>query len=123
DGFHEELFPPGKADEFFEAIYGGTEEGAFDIALRFSLFDEHRLELILEYRLTERPGRCMACSLTRGLPAVFKRHPIIDIKGAVQKIAERLEPGWKVLEWDLGPTTPKAPKVNAIPLKIKLEAR
>lgn len=121
DEFLEELFPKGKADEFFEALYGGAEDGAFDIALRFGGFDEKRHELLLEYRLTERPGKCMACSLTRGLPSVFERHPIIDIKGTVEKIVGKLGPDWGVLEWNLGHTTPSAPKVNVIPLRIKFK--
>ena len=66
--FLDSLFPRERADAFFDAIYGGAEDGAFDIALRFSGFDERRYELHLEYRLTERSGKCMACSLTHGLP-------------------------------------------------------
>ncbi|MGQ9498769.1 MAG: pancreas/duodenum homeobox protein 1 [Dissulfurimicrobium sp.] len=123
DEFLEELFPKGRADEFFEAIYGGAEEGAFDIALRFGGFDEKRHELSLEYRLTERHGKCMTCSLTRGLPFVFERHPIIDINGLVRKIDEKLGTDWEVLEWTLGATVPIAPKVNVIPLRIKLKQR
>lgn len=121
DKFLDELFPKGRADEFFEAIYGGAEDGAFDISLVFGGLDEKRHELLLEYRLTERPGKCMACSLTRGLPSVFERHPLINIKGTVQKIAEKLSAGCEVLEWTLGPTLPTAPKINAIPLRIKLK--
>ena len=112
-----------RADEFFDAIYGGAEEGAFDIALGFGGFDEAIYEMRLEYRLTERPGKCMACSLTSGLPAVFRRHPLIDIEGTVQKIGERLGPNWTVLGWDIGHTMPSAPKVNVIPLRIKFDKR
>lgn len=121
DEFLEELFPEGRADEFFEAIYGGVEDGAFDIALKFCGFDEKRRELFLEYRLTERPGKCMACSLTRGLPSVFERHPIIDINGSVRRIDKKLGAGWEVMEWTVGATSPIAPKVNVIPLCIKFK--
>ena len=118
--FLEELFPPHRADEFFDALYGGAEEGAFDIGLSFVEYDPHSRALYLEFVLTERPGKCMACSLTYGLPPVFERHPIIDLKGMLEKISARLPQGLKVDRWELGPTTPKAPKVNVIPLTIIL---
>lgn len=118
--FLEELFPPERADTFFDALYGGAEEGAFDIELALEGIDHGAGEIHLEFRLIERPGKCMACSLTYGLPPVFERHPIIDIKGMVEKINERLPNGLKVTGWRLGPTVPKAPKVNAIPFVLSL---
>lgn len=121
EGFLQELFPRGRDDQFFDALYGGAEEGAFDIALAFVSFEAEKSRLVLEYRLTERPGKCMACSLTYGLPQVMERHPVIDIKGTVEKIGQRLGNGWRVVEWSLGRTTPYAPKVNVIPLIIQLD--
>lgn len=120
DDFLKELFPPEKADDFFDALYGGAEEGAFDIELALEGVDHHAKEILLEFRLTERPGKCMACSLTYGLPPVFERHPIINIKGMVEKINARLPDGLKVSQWRLGPTRPKSPKVNVIPFVLKL---
>jgi hypothetical protein len=119
--FLQELFPRGKDDEFFDALYGGAEEGAFDISLTFGSFEPETGRLILEYRLTERPGKCMACSLTYGLPQVMERHPIIDLKGTVEKICQRIGPCWSVEGWTLGRTTPYAPKVNVIPFILQLK--
>ncbi len=118
--FLEELFPPERADQFFDALYGGAEEGAFDIGLEVEGFDPSTNELLMAFKLTERPGKCMACSLTYGLPPVFERHPIIDLAGIVKKIEEKLGPEWKCEEYSLGSTQTKAPKVNIIPLRIKL---
>ncbi len=123
DEFLKELFPPEKADEFFDALYGGAEEGAFDIELSVEGFDEPEKQLILAFQLTERPGKCMACSLTYGLPPVFERHPIINLKGIIEGIQERLDSSWNIKKWQLGPTTPKAPKVNIIPIRITLEKK
>lgn len=116
------LFPPEKADEFFDAIYGGTEEGAFDISLRFASYNEAANTIRLEFCLTERPGKCMACSLTSGLPPVFERHPIIDIKGIIERINKAIAPDASVDSWTIGSTTPVAPKVNVIPLILRLKA-
>lgn len=120
EAFLQELFPKGRDDEFFDALYGGAEEGAFDISLHFVSFEPQSGRLTLEYRLTERPGKCMACSLTYGLPQVMERHPIINLNGTVDKIAQRLGGEWKVVGWSLGRTTPYAPKVNVIPLFIQV---
>lgn len=65
DDFLQDLFPPTRADEFFDALYGGAEEGAFDITLGFNGIDPGSSVINLEFRLTERPGKCMACSLTQ----------------------------------------------------------
>lgn len=114
------LFPPGRDDEFFDALYGGAEEGAFDIRLQLEEVIEDTGELVLAFTLTERPGKCMACSLTHGLPPVFERHPVINLKGIVAAVEERLAPDFKVEGYRIGPTTPKAPKVNIIPLFIQV---
>ena len=119
DEFLKRLFPPEKADEFFEALYGGAETGAFDIALKYKGFNEPEGILFLEFILTERPGKCMACSLTQGLPPVFQRHPVINIKNIVEKIDERIS-DWSVEDWSIGSTTPLNSKTNSIPLMLKL---
>ncbi len=121
--FLEELFPPQRADEFFNALYGGAETGAFDIALSLRGFYPSEKLLLLDFILTERPGKCMACSLTRGLPPVFERHPIIDLNGIIKKIDEKISPDWSVKEWSLGPTTVISQDTNCIPLTIKLKKK
>ncbi len=121
DDFLNGLFPPEKADEFFEALYGGAEAGAFDISLHYSGFDSNRNVLYLEFRLTERPGKCMQCNLTYGLPEVFSRHPVINVAGIASAVGEALSPEWKVKEWHLGSTRMAGPQVNFIPLTVVLE--
>ncbi len=121
DEFLKELFPPERADEFFEALYGGAETGAFDIELRYRDFNDSQGLLFLDFILTERPGKCMACSLTRGLPPVFERHPIINIKNIVEQIHQKLSPQWSVKDWTLGSTTVINSNTNCIPLMLRLE--
>jgi hypothetical protein len=71
--------------------------------------------------LHERPGRCLACNLTHGLPEVFKRHPIINIKGLVGEI-EQLLGGKMVCEsWKLGRTDQKGRSLHCIPLQVQLK--
>ncbi len=120
DEFLSKLFPPERADEFFEALYGGAEAGAFDIGLKTAGFNKQNNTLIIEFVLTERPGHCMACNLTYGLPQVFERHPIINLKGIIDEIEKKLQPEWSVDEWHIGPTQVVDPKVNTIPVFIKL---
>ena len=120
DEFLLKLFPPERADEFFEALYGGAETGAFDIGLRCAGFNENNNTLIIEFVLTERPGKCMACHLTYGLPKVFIRHPIIDLKGIVEEIEKRLLPDWRVEGYEIGSTQMVDSKLNTIPVFIKL---
>ncbi|MBE0585258.1 MAG: pancreas/duodenum homeobox protein 1, partial [Desulfofustis sp.] len=73
------LLPPSRADEFFEALFGDAEEGAYDLALAY--VGSHGSTLRFDILLKERPGHCLACNLTYGLPQVFTRHPILDIAG------------------------------------------
>jgi hypothetical protein len=114
----DELFPGSKANDFFEALFGDPEEGAFDIRLHFAGGGEERLDL--EFRLEERPNKCLSCSLTYGLPDVFARHPVIDLKGLVERI-DRLLPGKRCVNWELGRTKELSAKEHAIPLRIDLE--
>ena len=118
--FLEELFPPKKSDDFFDALYGGAESGAFDITLAEEGLNEKTNELYMYFLLTERPGKCMACHLTSGLPGVFERHPVIDLKGIAKKIEEILAPDWSINGWSVGSTMTKGPKENMIPFILKL---
>ena len=121
DEFLSNLFPPERADEFFDALYGGAEAGAFDIGLRSAGFDRQGNTLIIEFVLTERPGHCMACNLTYGLPQVFEKHPVINLKGIIDEIRKRLEPKWQIENWEIGSTQVINRQVNTIPVFIKLK--
>lgn len=114
------LFPEGKDNEFFDAFYGGAEDGAFDIRFFFEGYDHKKSELFFEFRLIERPGKCMRCNLTYGLPEVFERSPIINLKGIINGIGGMLNPYYEIVSFSLGRTTPKSPKINVIPLSIKI---
>ena len=115
-----QLFPKDRSDQFFDALYGDTEEGAYDISLEFIGSRENRLEFML--RLTQRPGKCITCSLTYGLPEVFTRHPIINIKGLVQNIGALLDGRGLVEDWQLGSTQEISNDIHVIPLDIFLES-
>ncbi len=114
-----QLFPKDRSDQFFDALYGDVEEGAYDISLEFIGSRGNRLEFML--RLTQRPGKCITCSLTYGLPEVFTRHPIINIKGLVQNIGALLDGSGQVADWQLGPTQEVSDVVHVIPFVINLE--
>jgi hypothetical protein len=113
--FCREFFPAGNTDRFFEALYGDVSEGAYDISLECVAVQAERIELA--FRLQQRPGKCLVCSLTYGLPNVFERHPIINIKGIVQKIKDS---GVQVTKWRLGKTIEKSSSVHVIPLYLEM---
>ena len=77
--FLESVFPPERTEAFFDALFGGAEEGAYDIVLVCRSEGEGKAELAFE--LHQRPGKCLACNLTYGLPQVFQRHPILNVAG------------------------------------------
>lgn len=115
------LLPAHRADQFFEALYGGLEEGAFDIRLVFDRFDSGRNCLVFQLELHERPGKCLACNLTYGLPPVFSRHPVLNLKGLVGEIETLLDGQGKCKSWSLGKTHPRSNTLHTIPLEIVLE--
>lgn len=111
-----ELFPASRTDQFFEALFGDAEEGGYDIALKYLGSDADQLEFDL--LLVGRPGKCLACNLTYGLPEVFSRHPIINLPGLAGEIAEavgRDSAGWKV-----GVTREVDKMLHTIPFVVKL---
>jgi len=112
------LFPPERAHAFFDALFGDAEEGAYDIHLVFQGQAEDTLTLALE--LHERPGKCLACNLTYGLPGVFSRHPVINLKGLVAEIDTLLGDHATCTGWKLGATRIVAKKLHVIPLMISL---
>lgn len=115
-----ELFGPERADDFFEALFGDAGEGAYDIKLRFLGYDkvENRLNFTLD--LHERPGCCLVCNLTYGLPEVFSRHPVINIQGVVAGIEEKLDGKVRCVDWKLGTTVQQEKSLHSIPLHISL---
>ena len=61
------LMPPEKTDQFFEALFGDADEGAYEISLAYKGGTTQKFEF--EFHLTPKPGKCLACNLTYGLPA------------------------------------------------------
>jgi len=111
------LFPPERSDEFFDALYGDPAEGAYDIRLVFREAEAEALHFAFELR--RRPGKCLACNLTYGLPQVFVRHPLINLKGLAGELGALM--GWKAegLDVQLGKTEEDSPELHAIPLRIR----
>ncbi len=113
------IFPDNLADQFFDALYGDPTEGAYNIGLLFK--EQKDNTLFFEFHLTQRPGKCLRCNLTYGLPEVFSRHPLINVKGLVQKIDEQLNGQGKCADWKLGQTIEVSNDLHIIPLIINLE--
>jgi hypothetical protein len=113
--FLDSLLPPEKSDQFFEALYGDASEGAYDIRLECISVGQDRI--VLAFNLTQRPGKCLVCNLTYGLPTVFQRHPLIDIKGMISKIEEQ---GFNVSSWRMGETEENSASLHVIPLYLNL---
>ncbi len=114
-----QIFPESVADRFFEALFGDVSEGSYDIRLVFDRNQEDRLEF--QIHLVNRPGKCLRCSLTYGLPEVFSRHPVINIKGVVEKIGRLLDGRWEIDHWELGKTREISNALHIIPLTIFLK--
>ncbi|MDF1613645.1 pancreas/duodenum homeobox protein 1 [Desulfurivibrio dismutans] len=115
-----ELLPPGRADEFFEALLGDAAEGSYDIKLGHPQYNPKEQTLQLTLELHERPGKCLACNLTYGLPEVFSRHPIINLNGLVAEIDKLLGDRANCQEWRLGATRQASKSLHMMPLIIKL---
>jgi hypothetical protein len=111
------LFPLERSDDFFDALYGDAAEGAYDIRLVFRAAESKTLHFAFE--LHQRPGKCLACNLTYGLPQVFTRHPLINLKGLVGELSGLM--GWNTAEltFQLGRTEENSPELHLIPLRIQ----
>lgn len=114
----DEIFPPQRADHFFDALFGDADEGAYDISLVYNRENGRQLEF--EFQLRQRPGKCLACNLTYGLPEVFKRHPVIDVAGVVSAIDARMQNGQRCGAFNLGRTREINRGLHVIPLTIDL---
>ena len=117
----QQLLPLDRADQFFEALYGGLEEGAYDIRLVFKRHDPGRNSLEFELELQERPGKCLACNLTYGLPQVFSRHPVLNLKGVALEIEKVFQGKARCRSWSLGRTNPRSQTLHVIPFILTLE--
>ncbi len=114
------LLPESRSNEFFEALYGDAEEGAYDIRLAFVKADDKNLEF--ELQLHQRPGKCLACNLTYGLPEVFKRHPLINLNGIVKEIENLAGGDLKIAEWKLGRTKERTRQLHTLPLILSRQS-
>ena len=110
----DKVFPAERTDAFFEALFGGAEEGAYDIRLVFRSADDERLNMAFELR--QRPGKCLVCNLTYGLPQVFQKHPILNVRGVAQTLADAS--GWKKHHWALGATEEHNRALHSIPFTV-----
>ena len=115
----EALFPAQRADRFFEAMYGDVSEGAYDISLVFDKQVDNTLKF--QFHITNRPGQCLRCNMTYGLPEVFLRHPLININGIVKKIETLLNGKENIECWELGKTQEITTQLHVIPLTIKFK--
>jgi hypothetical protein len=115
----DQLFPAERADMFFDALLGDPEDGAYDIRLAFNDFKEGKL--LFELELHQRPSKCLACNLTYGLPTVFARHPVIDMKGLVGDICRMLDGSGRCGSWKLGATQERSRRLHVVPLTIDVE--
>jgi len=113
------LFPEDRADQFFDALYGDAADGAYDIHLEFKEYNQG--QLLFELHLKQRPGKCLTCSLTYGLPAVFSRHPVINIKGMVQEIDQLLNGRARCVDWQFDATREVSGELHIIQLSISLQ--
>jgi hypothetical protein len=112
----DEIFPPSITDAFFEALFGDAEDGAYDIRLRFEGHGPE--ELRFAFHLQQRPGMCLACNLTYGLPQVFTRHPLLGVGKLAQNLADRINASMS--SWALGATREISRSLHVIPFTIKV---
>ncbi|MBQ7585865.1 MAG: hypothetical protein IJU40_06440 [Desulfovibrionaceae bacterium] len=116
--FLDQLFPKERTEQFFEALFGGAEEGAYDIRLSFRRADQNKLEMAFD--LLQRPGKCLRCNLTYGLPKVFERHPVLKVAKVAEDLAKIC--GWEKMHWSLGTTEEYTQEHHAIPFTIIKDA-
>lgn len=112
----DDIFPASKTDDFFEALFGGAEDGAYDIRLECERESDKRVDLV--FALTRRPGHCLRCQLTSGLPHVFERHPVIDAAGTARAVGALK--GWteETITWTIGDTRQLSEELHQIPFTV-----
>ena len=114
-----DLFPETRADQFFEALLGAADDGAYDITLVYTGIQAGQLHF--NFQLHQRPEKCLSCGLTHGLPHVFARHPVIDVRGVVTAIDDLLADKANCRSWELGKTREISAEMHVIPLMIEIE--
>lgn len=115
-----EILPEERSDRFFEALLGDADEGAYTIALTFQGQVDNQLQFHLELR--RRPQKCLVCNLTFGLPDVFQRHPVVDLKGLVANLENRLVESARITNWALGATEEVSADLHRIPLILNVDS-
>lgn len=116
----QQLFPKTRSDEFFEALFGDASEGAYDICLEFvGSLNAKTYQFALH--LKQRPGKCLACNLTYGLPEVFSRHPGLNMQGLAAELAAKLDLAPEQVAWKLGPTKTISTALHSIPFLLSVE--
>jgi hypothetical protein len=114
------IFPPERTDQFFEALLGDAADGSYDIELVYAGCRED--QLFFDLRLHQRPGKCLACNLTYGLPQVFSRHPAIKLKEVVERLDQLLGDKARCADWRLGRTREVSRELHVVPLQIALKS-
>ena len=112
------IFPPDRTDQFFEALLGDAADGSYNIELAYAGSSANQLQFDL--RLHQRPGKCLACNLTYGLPQVFSRHPVINLKQVIRRLDQLLGDNANCLDWHLGRTREVNRELHVVPLYIGL---
>jgi hypothetical protein len=113
------LFPSERSNQFFDALFGDADEGAYDIRLVFKSAKGNQLHF--DFELHQRPGKCLACNLTYGLPQVFMRHPIINTEGVVEQLCGMLNGKGACSDWKLGSAQEISRALHVVPLIITLQ--
>ena len=111
--------------EFITKIRGANYYSVFSPAQFREQMDEEFefmvTPLVFNLELHQRPGKCLACNLTYGLPSVFARHPVIDIQGVVRQVDQMLQDRARCIDWQLGNTREIKRGLHTVPLIIHLE--
>ncbi len=115
------IFPADRADTFFDALYGDASEGAYDISLEYKGIKED--QLLFEFHLKQRPGKCLVCNLTYGLPTVFERHPVINLDGVAHEIMNALAGAYQCDAWKVGRTKEVNRKLHILPISFFLSPK
>lgn len=113
------LFPPERANQFFDALLGDADEGAYDIRLTYQDRQENQLRFFME--LHQRPGKCLTCNRTHGLPEVFTRHPIINMEGLITQINMLITDKGRCRHWAFKATREISHQLHVVPLVIEFE--
>ena len=113
------LLPAATSDRFFEALLGDAQDGAYDIRLCYRSRQKNRLEF--EFHLIKRPGKCLTCSLTYGLPGVFTRHPVIDAQNLARRLLKLLGQNLTCAKWCFGRTREISRQLHVVPFTIVYE--